>query len=67
MVKMTLSEGQKLISNIDFRGHIPNLQAENAPTSCVCKEKKNPKQLSKSPENGFVDPEKGENNPLRGP
>ena len=35
-------EGQKLISNIDFKGHISILQAENTPTSCICKEKKNP-------------------------
>ena len=43
MVKMALLEGQKLISNIDFKGHISTLQAENTPTSCICKEKKNQK------------------------
>ena len=64
---MALLEGQKMISNIDFRDHISTLQAENTPTSCICKEKIIPKQLPKSPENGFVDPEKGENDPLRGP
>ena len=49
MVKMALLEGQKLISNIDFRGHISTLQAENTPTSCICKEKNNSKTTSKKP------------------
>ena len=56
-----------MISNIDFKGHISILQAENTPTNCICKEKNNSKTTSKKPENGFVDPDKGENDPLSGP
>ena len=33
MVKMTLSEGQILTLNFDFRGHISTFQAENTPKS----------------------------------
>ena len=64
MVKMTLSEGQKLISNIDFRGHISTLRAENIG---FLRKKMIPKQLPNCPENGFVDPEKGQNDHLRRP
>ena len=31
MVKMTLSEGQILTQNLDFRGHISTFRAENTP------------------------------------
>ena len=49
MVKMALLEGQKLISNIYFKGHISTLQAENKTASCICKDKNNPKTTSKKP------------------
>ena len=76
MVKMTLSglRGQKLPVNFDFRGHISTFKAENTTKNGGFKAQKlstnyfwpAPKQLSKSPENGFFDPENGQNDPLRG-
>ena len=49
MVKLALLDGQKLISNIDFKEHISTLQAENKTASCICKDKNNPKATSKNP------------------
>ena len=49
MVKMTLSEGQFLTKNFNFRGHIPTFRVENTPKSEAFKAKNNaqttPKQL----------------------
>ena len=39
MVKMTLSEGQILTKNFDFRGHISTFRAENTSVSVAFKAK----------------------------
>ena len=41
MVKMTLSEGQNLTSNFDFRGHISTFRAEKTFESVAFKAKNN--------------------------
>ena len=41
MVKMTLSEGQILTQNFDFRGQISTFRAENTPKSKFFKAKNN--------------------------
>ena len=46
MVKMTLSEGQILTSNFDFRDHISTFRAENTPKSVAFKAKYNAKITS---------------------
>ena len=67
MVKMALLEGknlsQILISEDIYRPFKLKIHLQVV----FVRKKIIPKQLPKSPENGFVDPEKGENNPLRGP
>ena len=41
IVKMTLSEGQILTKNFDFRGHISTFRAKNTPKSGTFKAKYN--------------------------
>ena len=66
---MTLSEGQNLTKNLDFRTHIWTFRAENTPKSGPLEAKNNAqtlpeqiqKQLSKSPENFFFYPKNDQN------
>ena len=53
MVEMTLSEGQILTQNFDFRGHISTFRAENTPKNESFKAKNNAQTTSEHPKNNF--------------
>ena len=50
---MTLSEGQNLTVNFDFRGHIETFRAENTPKSGPFKAENNAQTTSKQLQNKF--------------
>ena len=51
--KMTLSEGQILTKNLDFRGHLSTFRAENTPKSGPSKSKNNAQTHLKLLQNNF--------------
>ena len=51
--KMTLSEGQNLTKNLDFRGNLSTFRAENTPKSGPSKSKNNAQTLLKLLQNNF--------------
>ena len=53
MVKMTLSEGQILTQNFDFRGHISTFRAENTAKSGHFKAENNAQTTSEHLQNNF--------------
>ena len=53
MVKMTLSEGQNLVSNFDFGGHISTFRAKNKPESWSFKAKNDAQTTSEQLETNF--------------
>ena len=53
MVKITLSEGQFLTKNFDFRGQISTFRAENTPKSSSFKAKNNAPITSEQLQNNF--------------
>ena len=53
MVKMTLSEGQILTQNFDFRGHISTFRAENKAKSGHFKAENNAQTTSEHLQNNF--------------
>ena len=53
MAKMTLSEGQFLTKNFDFRGHISTFQAESTPKSTSFKAKNIAQTTSEHLQNNF--------------
>ena len=53
MVKMTLSEGQILTQNVDFRGQISTFCAEDTPKSGPFKAKNNAQTTSEHLQNNF--------------
>ena len=53
IVKMTLSEGQILTQNFDFRGHISTFRAENTAKSGHFKAKNNAQTTSEHLQNNF--------------
>ena len=53
MAKMTLSEGQFLTKNFDFRGHISTFQAESTPKSTSFKVKNIAQTTSEHLQNNF--------------
>ena len=58
LVKMTLSEGQILTYNFDFRGHISTFKAENKTKSGYFKAKNNAQITSKQLQTNFTKPQK---------
>ena len=58
MVKMTLSEGQILTQNFDFRGHISTFRAENTAKSGHFKAENNAQTTSEHLQNNFQKPQK---------
>ena len=56
--QMTLSEGQILTSNFDFRGYISTFRAENKPKSGSFKAKNNVQTTSEQRETNFQKPQK---------
>ena len=53
MVKMTLSEGQILTQNFDFRGHISTFRAENTAKSGHFKAENNAQKTSEQLQTNF--------------
>ena len=53
MVKMTLSEGQILTQNFDFRGQISTFYDENTHKSGPFKAENNAQTTSEHPQNNF--------------
>ena len=51
---MTLSEGQILTQNFDFRGHISTFRAENTPESGPFKTENNAQTTSEHLQNNFL-------------